>query len=181
MDCIREGYAIHKRPREFNIQNIKHSILTQVQLFSDWIKQLRTMNLDLVEAIQNIQDTCRTRLEQMRDMYRKNEARFGPEAAKRLEGDRSALLEVIRRAYTTGSWDISGIEFFNVSIEELFGSRGDAAKVKVEEPTISVNLAVSSNYPIENAQVEELRQELDAKERWVLRQTRLNLRFIVLF
>ncbi|EDS35515.1 conserved hypothetical protein [Culex quinquefasciatus] len=147
--------------------NIKHSILTQVQLFSDWIKQLRTMNLDLVEAIQNIQDTCRTRLEQMRDMYRKNEARFGPEAAKRLEGDRSALLEVIRRAYTTGSWDISGIEFFNVSIEELFGSRGDAAKVKVEEPTISVNLAVSSNYPIENAQVEELRQELDAKERQI--------------
>ncbi|XP_038109484.1 putative uncharacterized protein MYH16 isoform X3 [Culex quinquefasciatus] len=139
----------------------------KVQLFSDWIKQLRTMNLDLVEAIQNIQDTCRTRLEQMRDMYRKNEARFGPEAAKRLEGDRSALLEVIRRAYTTGSWDISGIEFFNVSIEELFGSRGDAAKVKVEEPTISVNLAVSSNYPIENAQVEELRQELDAKERQI--------------
>lgn len=143
----------------------------KVQLFSDWIKQLRAVNLDLVETIQDIQDTCRTRIEQMRDSFRQNEARFGLEAAKQLEGDRKALLEVIRRAYTTGSWDISGIQFFNVSIEELFGSKevgqGGEVKVKKEEPTISVNLAVSSNYPIENPELEELRQELEAKERQI--------------
>uniref|UniRef100_A0A1Q3FNZ2 Putative myosin class ii heavy chain n=1 Tax=Culex tarsalis TaxID=7177 RepID=A0A1Q3FNZ2_CULTA len=172
MEELNQQYERRLRIVEYHGDDLQF----KVQLFSDWIKQLRTMNLDLVEAIQNIQDTCRTRLEQMRDMYRKNEARFGPEAAKRLEGDRSALLEVIRRAYTTGSWDISGIEFFNVSIEELFGSRKpvgssggdeDGVKVKMEEPTISVNLAVSSNYPIENPQVEELRQELEAKERQI--------------
>lgn len=144
----------------------------KVQLFSDWIKQLRAVNLDLVETIQDIQDTCRTRIEQMRDTFRQNEARFGLEAAKQLEGDRKGLLEVIRRAYTTGSWDISGIQFFNVSIEELFGSKeagqGGEVKVKKEEPTtISVNLAVSSNYPIENPELEELRQELEAKERQI--------------
>uniref|UniRef100_A0A1Q3G522 Putative myosin class ii heavy chain n=1 Tax=Culex tarsalis TaxID=7177 RepID=A0A1Q3G522_CULTA len=172
MEELNQQYERRLRIVEYHGDDLQF----KVQLFSDWIKQLRTMNLDLVEAIQNIQDTCRTRLEQMRDMYRKNEARFGPEAAKRLEGDRSALLEVIRRAYTTGSWDISGIEFFNVSIEELFGSRKpvgssggdeDGVRVKMEEPTISVNLAVSSNYPIENPQVEELRQELEAKERQI--------------
>lgn len=140
----------------------------KVQLFSDWIKQLRSVNLDLVETIQDIQDTCRTRIEQMRDTYRKNEVRFGSEAAKRLEDDRNALLEVIRRAYSTGSWDISGIQFFNVSIEELFGSKeAGEVKAKKEEPTISVNLAVSSNYPIENPEMEELRQELEAKERQI--------------
>lgn len=140
----------------------------KVQLFSDWIKQLRSVNLDLVETIQDIQDTCRTRIEQMRDTYRKNEVRFGSEAAKRLEDDRNALLEVIRRAYSTGSWDISGIQFFNVSIEELFGSKeAGEVKAKKEEPTISVNLAVSSNYPIENLEMEELRQELEAKERQI--------------
>lgn len=93
--------------------------------------------------------------------------RFGPEAQARLMGDRDSLLEVIRRAHTSGRWDIEGIKFFDLSIDEIFGKKTiENVELQHEVPTISVNLAVSSNCQIDNMQeMESLRQELTAKQK----------------
>lgn len=124
--------------------------------------------MDLVEAIKEMQDTCRDRLELMRANYRKNLARFGPEALRRLESDKNSLVEVIRRASATGKWDLNGIKLCDVTLDQLFGTNNDRSEAPaagiIEGPTISVNLEVSSNCQLENPQVEELLQKLEAKE-----------------
>lgn len=150
---------------------LHYDLFFQIELYEDWVKQLRLVNLDLVGAIKEMQDTCSDRLELMRANYKKNLARFGPETFRRVESDRNSLVEVIRRASATGKWDMSGIKLCDVSLDQLFGKNNDArgeapAAEKIEGPTISVNLEVSSNCQLENTKVEELLHKLEAKERY---------------
>ncbi|XP_065072640.1 cingulin-like isoform X3 [Ochlerotatus camptorhynchus] len=140
----------------------------KIALYEDWVKQLRLVNLDLVGAIKEMQDTCSDRLELMRANYKKNLARFGPETLRRLECDKDSLLEVIRRASATGKWDMNGIKLCDISLDQLFGKNNDIrGEAPAAGPTISVNLEVSSNCQLENTKVEELLQELEAKERQI--------------
>ncbi|XP_029708981.2 myosin heavy chain, cardiac muscle isoform-like [Aedes albopictus] len=145
----------------------------KIELYEDWIKQLRLVNLDLVGAIKEVQDTCRARLELMTANYKKNLARLGPQTLQRLENDRNSLLEVIRRACHTGKWDISGIKLYDVTLDQLFGKKADTggqAPISTgtsEVPTISVNLEVSSNCQLENPQVDDLLRQLELKEKQI--------------
>ncbi|XP_021702161.1 ELKS/Rab6-interacting/CAST family member 1 isoform X7 [Aedes aegypti] len=145
----------------------------KIELYEDWVKQLRLVNLDLVGAIKEMQDTCRDRLELMRANYKKNLARLGPQTLQRLENDRSSLVEVIRRACSTGKWDMSGIKLYDITLDQLFGEKADVGgqaptgTVSSEVPTISVNLEVSSNCQLENPQMDDLQRQLEMKERQI--------------
>lgn len=139
-------------------------------MYQNWVRELRSINIGVVEAIKVMQDTCQRRLHGMNKTHKRNLIRFGPEAQARLMGDRDSLLEVIRRARTSGRWDIEGIKFFDLSIDEIFGKKTtENVELQTEVPTISVNLAVSSNCQIDNVQeIESLKQELIAKQKYVL-------------
>ncbi|XP_062547451.1 myosin-9-like isoform X2 [Armigeres subalbatus] len=145
----------------------------KIKLYEDWVKQLRLFNLDLVATINELQETCKDRIVLMRAMYKKNLARLGPQALQRIENDRDSLVEVIRRASTTGRWDMSGIKLNDISLDQLFGEKavtGDSVPndgAATNGPTISVNLEVSSNCQLENPQIEDLQKQLEAKERQI--------------
>ncbi|XP_058814930.1 interaptin-like isoform X4 [Topomyia yanbarensis] len=144
----------------------------KVEIYERWIHQLRLVNLDLLTTIKEMEKTCRDRVVIMKENYKKNLARYGSEAQARAKRDRDSLLEVIRRAYTTGSWNIEGIRFYDVDIEEIFGKKGDITvdsqhENRMDGPTISLNLAVSSNCQYENSEIDELRQTLDARNKQI--------------
>ncbi|XP_058450804.1 uncharacterized protein LOC131430116 isoform X2 [Malaya genurostris] len=150
----------------------------KVEVYESWIQQLRIINLELVNTIREMEETCRDRMNRMKENYEKNRSRYGLEARARLKGDRDSLLEVIRRAHTTGSWDIEGIEFYDLNVEEMFGKKSASTMESRQDsisdgPTISLNVAVSSNCQFENSETENLRQTLDARNEQIKHLERL--------
>ncbi|XP_053695386.1 centromere-associated protein E-like [Sabethes cyaneus] len=139
----------------------------KIELYQDWIRELRTINISVIEAIRVMQSTCQRHLNRMNETHKRNLTKFGRDAQARLLSDRDSLLEVIRRARTTGRWDIEGIKFFDISIEDIFGKKtGEHVELQNDGPSISVNLAVSSHCQLEDiSQIDDLRQELIAKQK----------------
>ncbi|XP_055545663.1 uncharacterized protein LOC129730389 isoform X3 [Wyeomyia smithii] len=111
----------------------------KIKVYQDWVRELRSINIGVVEAIKAMQDSCQRQLSRMSETYKRNLTRFGPETQARLMNDRDGLVEVIRRAHTSGRWDIEGIHFLDLSIDDIFGKKteGDA----------ELNPVVPSNCP----------------------------------
>lgn len=127
------------------------------------MNHLRMINLDMVVAIKEMETTFQNRIPLLYQKIRNS--------LLHAEHDRNNLREFVRKALVTNQWDISGVQFYDASIYEIF-DKSDGVPVQKQNssnndgPTIAVSLEVSSNCEIENIQIKELQRELDAKNRY---------------
>uniref|UniRef100_A0A182QAT0 Uncharacterized protein n=1 Tax=Anopheles farauti TaxID=69004 RepID=A0A182QAT0_9DIPT len=51
----------------------------KLKVYSEWVNSLRTLNMELVQSLREVQDTCMERMHLMRAAYLKDLVRFGPD------------------------------------------------------------------------------------------------------
>ncbi|XP_055643668.1 myosin-9-like isoform X2 [Toxorhynchites rutilus septentrionalis] len=134
----------------------------KIDVYEDWVTNLRMINLEMVEVIKKMETTFQNRIPLLSKNIRAS--------LRRAEHDRNKLRDIVRKAYKTNRWDISGVQFHDASIHEIFGEGSASTHSENgnnDGQTIAVSLALSSNFDIENVQMEQLHRELEEKNRQI--------------
>ena len=96
-------------------------ILLQLKypIYRDWVKNLNTQNIDLIETVEELEKEACQRLEllekKLKDSKDLNKIR-------RLDSDVRSLIALIRRAIgNERTWSTDGLTFFEIDLQDIFG------------------------------------------------------------
>ncbi|RZC42884.1 hypothetical protein BDFB_003218 [Asbolus verrucosus] len=180
MNKFRKFYE--DKLREIDIEGGGDCLELKLKLQERWIKDLTEQTEMMAKIVKELEEEATARVRMLEDKLRQT-SKAAYEKVFYVENDLKNLLEFIRRIRDDCKWSIDGLQFYDVTYNDLFGREQSCECDETPKDAIVVPVSngldskkdTSCNTEIENSEFEEILKK-KAEEYEALKQSMLDMR-----